>query len=45
MRDMEISLQDFEAKVGKEDIFKSTIANKKLHEYSNGNEAGIVKCP
>jgi hypothetical protein len=32
---MKILLGDFNAKVGREDIFKPTIGNKSLHEISN----------
>jgi hypothetical protein len=32
-----ILLRDFNAKVGREDIFKPTIGNENLHEISNGN--------
>jgi exonuclease III len=32
-----ILLGDFNAKVGREDIFKSTIGNESLHEISNDN--------
>jgi hypothetical protein len=35
---MKILLGDFNAKVGKEDIFKPTIGNENLHEISNDNE-------
>jgi hypothetical protein len=34
---MGILLADFNAKVGREDIFKPTIGNEGLHEISNGN--------
>jgi hypothetical protein len=34
---MEILLGDFNAEVGKEDIFKPTIGNESLHEISNDN--------
>jgi hypothetical protein len=37
---MTILLGDFDAKVGREDIFKQTIANESLHEISNDN--GLV---
>jgi hypothetical protein len=32
---MNILLGDFNAKVGREDIFKPTIGNERLHEISN----------
>jgi hypothetical protein len=34
---MEIMLGDFNAKVGRENIFKPTIWNESLHEISNDN--------
>jgi hypothetical protein len=34
---MKILLGNFNAKVGKEDIFKPTIRNESLHEISNDN--------
>jgi hypothetical protein len=34
---MKILLGDFNAKVGREDIFKLTIGNESLHESSNDN--------
>jgi endonuclease/exonuclease/phosphatase family metal-dependent hydrolase len=34
---MKILLGDFNAKVGREDIFKPTIGNESLHEISNNN--------
>jgi hypothetical protein len=34
---MKILVGDFNAKVGKEDIFKSTIGNERFHEISNDN--------
>jgi hypothetical protein len=37
-----ILLGDFYAKVGKEDIFKSTIGNESLHEISNDNGVRVV---
>jgi exonuclease III len=40
---MKIFLGDFNAKVGREDIFKPTIGNKSLHEISNDNGVRIVK--
>jgi hypothetical protein len=39
---MKILLGDFNAKVGKEDIFKPTIGNESLHKISNDNEVGLV---
>jgi hypothetical protein len=39
---MNILLGDFKAKVGKEDIFKLTIANETLHEISNDNWVRVV---
>jgi hypothetical protein len=38
---MKILLGDFNAKVGKENIFKPTIGNECLHEISNHN--GVTK--
>jgi hypothetical protein len=38
-----ILLGDFNAKVGREDIFKLTIWNESLHEISNHNGARVVK--
>ncbi|PNF35831.1 hypothetical protein B7P43_G09438, partial [Cryptotermes secundus] len=37
-----ISLGDFNAKVGREDIFKPTIGNESLHEISNDNGVRVV---
>jgi hypothetical protein len=37
-----ILLGDFNAKVGREDIFKSTIGNESLHEISNDNGGRLV---
>jgi hypothetical protein len=37
---MKILLGDFNAKVGREDIFKPTIGNKCLHEISNDDDLG-----
>jgi hypothetical protein len=37
---MKILLENFNAKVGREDIFKQTIRNESLHEISNDN--GII---
>jgi hypothetical protein len=39
---MEILLGDFNAKVGREDIFKPIIGNESLHETSNDNRVQIV---
>jgi hypothetical protein len=37
---MKILLGHFNAKVGREDIFKPTIGNESLHEISNDNGVG-----
>jgi hypothetical protein len=37
-----ILLGDFNAKLGREDIFKRTIGNESLHEISNDNEIRVV---
>jgi hypothetical protein len=42
---MKIVLGDFNAKVGREDIFKPTIGNESLHETSNDNGVRVVKLP
>jgi hypothetical protein len=39
---MKILLGDFNAKVGKEDIFKPTIGNESLHGISNDNGVRLV---
>ena len=39
---MKILLGDFNAKVGRENIFKPIIANKSLHQDSNDNGVRIV---
>jgi hypothetical protein len=39
---MEILLGDFNAKVGREDIFKPIIVNESLHEASNDNGVRVV---
>jgi hypothetical protein len=39
---MKILLGDFNAKVGREDIFKPTIGNESLHEISNDNGVRLV---
>jgi hypothetical protein len=38
-----ILLGDFNAELGREDIFKPTIWNRSLHEISNGNVVTAVK--
>ena len=40
--DMKILLGDFNAKVGRENIFKLTIGNESLHQDSNDNGVRIV---
>jgi hypothetical protein len=37
-----ILVGDFSAKVGREDIFKSTVGNERLHEISNDDGVGAV---
>jgi hypothetical protein len=39
---LKILLADFNAKVGREDIFKPTIGNESLHEISNDNGVRIA---
>jgi endonuclease/exonuclease/phosphatase family metal-dependent hydrolase len=39
---MKILLGDFNAKVGREDIFKPIIGNESLHEASNNNGVRVV---
>jgi hypothetical protein len=39
---MKMLLRDFNAKVGREDIFKPTIGNESLHEISNNNGLRVV---
>jgi hypothetical protein len=39
---MHILLGDFNAKVGREDIFKPTIGNESLHEINNYNGVRLV---
>jgi hypothetical protein len=41
---MKILLGDFNAKVGRKDIFKPTIGNESLHEISNDNGVRLVFC-
>jgi endonuclease/exonuclease/phosphatase family metal-dependent hydrolase len=40
--DMKILLGDFNAKVGRENIFKLTVRNKSLHEINNENGVRVV---
>jgi hypothetical protein len=42
MYHMKILLGDFNAKEGREDIFKSTIGNESLHEISNDNRVTVL---
>jgi hypothetical protein len=39
---MKILLGDFNAKVGRDDIFKPTIGNESLHEINNDNAVRVV---
>jgi hypothetical protein len=39
---MKILLGDFNAKVGKEDVFKPTIGNESLHDIRNDNGVRVV---
>jgi hypothetical protein len=39
---MKIPLGDFYAKVGRENIFKPTIGNERLHQDSNDNGVRII---
>jgi hypothetical protein len=40
---MKILLDDFNAKVGREDNFKPTIGNESSHEISNDNGISVAK--
>jgi hypothetical protein len=40
---MKILIGDFNAKVGREDIFQPTIGNESLHEIINDNGVRVVK--
>jgi hypothetical protein len=40
---MKVLLGDFNAKVGRENIFELTIGNESLHQDSNNNGVRIVK--
>jgi hypothetical protein len=42
---MTILLGDFDAKVGREDIFKPTVGNESLYEISNNNGVRAVNYP
>ena len=42
---MKILLGDFNAKVGREHIFKPTIGNESLHQDSNDNGVRLVNLP
>jgi hypothetical protein len=39
---MKIFVGDFNAKIGREEIFKLIICNESLHEVSNDNWVGVV---
>jgi exonuclease III len=39
---MKVLLGDFNAKIGREDIFKPTIGNESVHEISNDNGVRLV---
>jgi hypothetical protein len=39
---MKVLLEDFNAEVGRQDIFKPTIGNKSLHKISNDNRVRVV---
>jgi hypothetical protein len=41
---MKILLGNFNAKVGRDDIFKLTIGNESLHKISNDNGVRVVNC-
>jgi hypothetical protein len=42
MYHMKMLLGDFNAKIGRKNIFKPTIGNESLHEISNDNEVRVV---
>jgi hypothetical protein len=42
---MKTLLGDFNAKVGREDIFKQTIGNESSYKISNDNGVKVVKLP
>jgi endonuclease/exonuclease/phosphatase family metal-dependent hydrolase len=39
---MKILLGDFNAKIGREDIFKPIVGNESLHEFDNDNGVKVV---
>jgi hypothetical protein len=41
---MKILLRDFNAKVGREDVFKPKTGNESLHEISNVSGVRLVNC-
>jgi hypothetical protein len=45
MYDMKILLGDFNAKVGRQNIFKPTIGRERFHEISNDNGVRVVNVP
>jgi hypothetical protein len=40
--DMKILLEDFNSKLGREDIFKPTVGNESLHQDGNDNGVKVV---
>jgi hypothetical protein len=42
---MKILLGDFNAKLGREDIFKPKIKSESLHQDSNDNDVGVARFP
>jgi hypothetical protein len=40
---MKFFLEDFNAKLGREDIFRPSIENENLHQYTDDNDVRIVK--
>ena len=42
---MRSMLEDFNAKLGRDDIFKPTAGNESLHQDSNDNGIGMVTLP
>jgi hypothetical protein len=41
----DISLEHFNAKVGRENNFKPAIRNENLYETSNDNRIAVINCP